>query len=322
MRLRTVLGVVAALFAVFAIWAGLSMRQAMKLLKDPDSIGREINPPAGPPTAADAVVSELEAAYDMLPVPKPLWGLGQGKVLQPTPGLTAAESALQARIDLRRLLVEKVTPDLEPAATTPALNQTHRFKALREMNNALLEDVLSLILIGRGPEARAVFAALERVRRLVGRGIEGSNSLIAKMIDVAMLGSGNLALTTALDRKLIDTDTRSALASVCQDGDSREMPLDQSVRAELAMVDRAVTAFDSRLGPVSVLTRLYWGDGHAQVARFGKALDDGTPTPTGKELQGMHVMVSIGVPNFTAARERVTERRGQRQGLIARMKSP
>jgi hypothetical protein len=206
------------------------MVRAKQLEKDPELIDRQVHPPAGPATRADDVLKALRVAYYDLPDLDP--------------------AAVDAHAPLRDLLIRTVTRDLVLPGDAPMLNQDHDLESLRTMNDLLLADVLSLLRERRGGEAIAVVEALERVRRIAGRGTKGWSSLAAKVNGLVMLRRGTRMLEAALDQGLMGPGSRMAFAVRCY-GD--EVPLDECIRAEMEADARRETIVRDYLWPLSLL---------------------------------------------------------------------
>lgn len=273
-------------------------------------------PKQGPACPADEAMQEALGAFRKLPYKEGLWGFGWGDKVKPTPDLDAARAALAESETLRRVMIERFGPGLEPPDQGVVLQRVHDFQHHRRLHNRLAEDFLSLVLLGRHDEALALAEVKERHARILGQGIANHPTLIARMIALGCTKSLDRAVQATLERELLPPEPRSRLAALYREAIEKDVSTDVSLRAEFEMGRRAVRAFDQELGLLQYPMRLWWGNGLETVDELERRLDAGEAAPGLDFFKDVHVALQITIPNYASARSRWKTALATREKLL------
>jgi hypothetical protein len=304
-RLPFLAGIAASLVVVGVACVGGGIwwvKERVAEVRKSGSLVEDVLPRQGPASDADAAFQEAMGAFMKLPNREGLWGFGWQEDVKPTPKPDAAKVAVSEAETLRRVMVERFGPAVEPDDHDVVLQKVHDFKQVRKLHNRLAEEFLSLLLLGRHDEAVALAEATERHSRILSRGIANHPNLIARMIGLSCTKTFDRAMLTAIDRKMIPFAHRSRLAAVLRESLEKNVPVEVSLKAEFEMARRAVRAFDHELGLLQYPMRLWWGDGLATIDDLERRLEQNRPVPGPEFFANVHVGVQIAVPNYTSAR--------------------
>jgi hypothetical protein len=302
---------------------GFFLYQSAKLTADLRNgrLERELEEAMGtadlPATEADEVLGALWEAAEDVPSGRDPWSLAAGEeVSAPLDAEVAGDSLAESRT-LRERFLGRMTDDLEPPEEDVLLNRIPNFRDQRTCTRFLAEDLLSLLVVGDEAKALAAYRAGQRHARLIGRGVGGRPTLIAKMIATAQQRVLDDAVGTAARLGLVPASATGRWQAAVLEAVEAFPPIDRSMEGEFAATEAMVEIADRRFGPLGLFLEAHWGDGHAQLARVRATYEAGEEVPR-EFLQGeLHPMVMVGIPNWPAAERRCDQRRERGREVAA-----
>lgn len=201
--------------------------QAGRMSRDRDKFSAQLldllNPPSTESTDADKAVKEVLALCPPDERASPLWGLGQGPKLPRTPTVEAATAQLEMSTHFIERLRAVIRPELESTGSAPVLMQSHSYRTVRSAANALGDATANLYRVGKTKEAALTLEAGHRLTRLVGRGILGQSSIIAKVVVIGAQRALDQVMGVLLQRHLIPPDPGSQKPYRLMDFEGRKL---------------------------------------------------------------------------------------------------
>jgi hypothetical protein len=320
-RLGLLFTLLAAVFCVAVFWQLFQTKQAMER----GDIEAELREAMGlvdlPHTLGDQVFETLGLEWAGIEKSPEPWGFedGDGEYLAEPMTPEEAQETLRPARKLQKFFLERMSAGLETPGLAPILNGEPNLRQHRGITSRLAGNMLSMLVVGKADQALLLYRTCHLHARLLARGYRGHPELIASMVAVAQQRTIDKAVAHGLELGLWPPEAMPELAAAIREASEKTGDLDRAVTSELDRIGKVVEIVDRRLGPAGWLAGLYWGDGQAQLATIRAAWKAGKPLPEEVLTGRCHIMVQIGVPNWTAAAKRHEEVLEERRQLLARV---